>query len=139
MRSRKRLGRAASNALTLLISAMCGFIVVFLCIMLFSFVMTKIDVSESVLSLLTSVGLCVGAYVGGFAASKRRRQNGLLMGLLCGLFMFGIIFLLSYIFAGTAGGFSASAKLVMTLVCASAGGVVGVNSKDGRFGNFKIR
>ncbi|MCD7741688.1 MAG: TIGR04086 family membrane protein [Ruminococcus sp.] len=132
MRSRKRLGSAAANALTLLASAVCGFAAVFLCILFFSFVMTRIDVSESVLSVLTSAGLCVGAYVGGYVASRRRRRSGLLMGLLVGLFMFGIIFLLSYIFAGSAGGFSPSARLVMTLVCAAVGGVVGVNSKGGR-------
>lgn len=133
MRSRKRAGRAVSNICGMLLSALCGFAAVFLSVAVFSFIMTKIDVSESVLSVLTSLGLCVGAYAGGYTASRRRRKNGLLMGVLCGLFMFLIIFFLSYFFAGTAGGFSASAKLVMTLICAGIGGVVGVNAKGRRF------
>lgn len=133
MRSKKRLNSAVTNTLGMLLSALCGFGAVFVSIILFSFIMTKIDVSESVLSVLTSLGLCIGAYVGGYVASRRRRKNGLLMGVLCGLFMFLIIFILSYFFAGTAGGFSASAKLVMTLICAGVGGIVGVNAKGRRF------
>ncbi len=133
MRSRKKSGALLSNVCGTLLSAVCGFIVVFAAILLFSFLMTKIDVSDSVLSVLTSVALCTGAYVGGYISARRRRQNGLLMGLLCGLFMFTVIFVVSYFFAGTAGGFSGSAKFVMTLVSAAFGGIIGVNTRGRRF------
>ncbi|CDA73197.1 putative uncharacterized protein [Ruminococcus sp. CAG:579] len=133
MRSKKRYRNLLSGAAGMLLSALAGFSLVFLGLLLFSFIMTRIDVSEPVLSVLTSLALCVGAYVGGYTASRRRRRNGLLMGVCCGLFMFLVIFALSYFFAGTAGGFSASAKLIMTLVCAGTGGVIGVNSAGRRF------
>ena len=132
MRSKKRFARTG-NILTVILSAVCGFAAIFILIALFSLLMTRIDVNDSVVSVLTSAGLCAGAYIGGYVASKKRRQNGLIMGLICGLFMFGIIFLVSYLFAGTAGGFSASSKLVMTLLFASAGGIVGVNSSGRKF------
>jgi putative membrane protein (TIGR04086 family) len=55
------------------------------------------------------------------------------MGILCGVFVFIIIILLSHFFSKTAESFSMPTKLVLTLICAGIGGVVGVNSKHGRF------
>ena len=132
MRNR-RYFPALTNLLGAAMAAVLGSAAVFVLILIFGFIMTRIDVGEGVLSVLTSGALCVGAYFGGCVAAKRRRQNGLLMGALCGLIMFGVIFAGSYFFAGTAGGFSGSAKLVMTLVCGGIGGVVGVNSRGTRF------
>lgn len=129
MRSKKRYSGVLSNTLAMLISALCGFGVIFACILVFSVLMTKIDLNNSVLSVLTSAALCVGAYTGGYVAARKRRHNGLLIGVLCGLFIFLIIFLASYFFAGTAGGFSGSSKFAMTLICAAVGGIVGVNNK----------
>lgn len=130
MRSRKRSG---NGALGTVLAAVGGTAAVFVCVAVTGFVMTIIDISDSVLSVLTSAALCVGSYFGGYIAAKRRRQSGLLMGMLCGLMMFGVIFAGSYIFAGAAGGFSGSAKLVMTLLFGAAGGIIGVNSKSSRF------
>lgn len=128
MRSRKR-----SSLMGTILGALCGSAAVFVCIALIGLVMVRIDVSDSVLSVLTSGALCTGAYFGGYTAARRRRQSGLLMGTLCGLMMFGVIFAGSFLFAGIAGGFSGSAKLVMTLVFGAVGGIVGVNSKGNRF------
>uniref|UniRef100_UPI004027F3A2 TIGR04086 family membrane protein n=2 Tax=Ruminococcus TaxID=1263 RepID=UPI004027F3A2 len=61
------------------------------------------------------------------------RRNGLLSGVLCGVFIFLIIVILSALFSKAAESFSVPAKLVLTLVCAGVGGVVGVNSKSSRF------
>lgn len=133
MRSRNRKNPFLSGALTSVISALGGFAAVFASVLVIGLIMTKIDISEQVLSVLTSAGLCVGAFTGGYIASRRRRHNGLLMGLLCGLTMFGVIFVGSYIFAGAAGGFSASTKLIITLIGAGAGGIAGVNSNGTRF------
>ena len=132
MRNRKSFGSAA-GLINAAIAAVCGSGAVFLLVIVFSFIMTRIDIGDGVLSVLTSAALCIGAYFGGYVAARRRRQSGLLMGLLCGLMMFGVIFAGSYFFAGTAGGFSGSAKLVMTLVCGAVGGIVGVNSKNNWF------
>ncbi|SDA17108.1 putative membrane protein, TIGR04086 family [Ruminococcus sp. YE71] len=130
---RKRRSRAAENLLTAVLSAAAGSAALFAVILLIGFVITKVDVGDRVLSVLTSAALAVGAYVGGYVASRRRRQNGLLMGLLCGLGVFGVIFVCSYVFAGAAGGFSATTKLVISLVSAGMGGIVGVNSGGTRF------
>lgn len=130
MRNRKT---TASGVFGAGLAALCGSGAVFVLIVAVGFVMTRVDISEGTVSVLTSAALCVGAYFGGYVAARRRRQSGLMMGTLCGLMMFGLIFAGSYFFAGTAGGFSGSAKLVMTLVCGAVGGVVGVNSKNNWF------
>ncbi len=133
MRSRRKSRLYSQNGLTALISAVVGFAVVFAGVMLISLMMTRIDIDDKLLSVLTSGALCVGSFAGGLAAARRRRQNGLLIGLLCGLFLFGVIFLLSYLFAGAAGGLKGSGKLVMTLACASLGGIIGVNTNGNIF------
>ncbi len=133
MRHKKRSqGYAAAGAAVF--SALSGFVVIFALVMLISLIMTRLDVSDKLLSVLTSGALCVGAFTGGVTAARRRRQNGLLMGLLCGLLMFAVIFVLSYIFAGAAGGMGGSGKFVMTLISASLGGVIGINSGRNFFG-----
>lgn len=113
-----------------LISALAAFCIMLLIIGGFSFLITKIDVKDFALSVMSTVALAVGAYAGGYISGKRRKRNGLFMGVLCGVFIFLIILVLSAFFSKAVESFSASAKLVVTLVCAAVGGVVGVNSKS---------
>ena len=84
-------------------------------------------------SVMSTAALGIGAYAGGYVCGKRQRRNGLLSGVLCGVFIFLIIVILSALFSKAAESFSVPAKLVLTLVCAGVGGVVGVNSKSSRF------
>uniref|UniRef100_UPI003FD8D250 TIGR04086 family membrane protein n=1 Tax=Ruminococcus bicirculans (ex Wegman et al. 2014) TaxID=1160721 RepID=UPI003FD8D250 len=85
------------------------------------------------LSVMATAALGFGAYAGGHVCGKRQRRNGLLSGVLRGVFIFLIIVILSALFSKAAESFSVPAKLVLTLVCAGVGGVVGVNSKSSRF------
>ncbi len=133
MRNRRKNGVYFRGGLSALISAAVGAAVVFAGVTLISLLMTGMDMDDKVLSVLTSAALCAGSFAGGLTAARRRRQNGLLMGLLCGLFLFGVIFLLSYLFAGAAGGMKGGGKLVMTLICASVGGIIGVNTNGNSF------
>lgn len=115
------------------LSALIGFIVIFIIVLLFAFLMTKIDATDTIVSAMTACALCVGAYTGGFISAKRRRKNGLLMGILCGVFMFFVIFILSTFCVQTIAGLSGSTKLIMTLICSAIGGIVGVNSKHSKY------
>lgn len=115
-----------------LISSLAAFGVMFLVIVIFAFVITKIDASDFVLSVMTTVALCIGAYTGGYVSGRHRRKNGLLMGILCGVFIFLIIVVLSAVFSKTVESFSVPVKLLLTLICAGIGGIVGVNTKSTR-------
>ncbi len=82
---------------------------------------------------MSTLALCTGAFSGGYVSGKKRRKNGLLMGILCGVFVFIIIVVVSHFFSKAVESFSMPTKLLLTLVCAGVGGVAGVNSKQGRF------
>ena len=134
MSKRKRFTNVRLSVLTnTAFSALSGFAIIIVCILAFAFIITKIDVTDKVVSVLSSAALCAGAYAGGFISAKKRRKNGLFMGVLCGLFMFFIILIVSTFFIQTISGFSPSLKLILTLIFGAIGGIVGVNSKNNRF------
>lgn len=121
--------RRASYFTEPLIALASAFAVIIGVLCIFAFFLTKIDASDLTLSVMSTVALGTGAYAGGYVSAKRRKRNGLLMGVLCGIFIFLTIMILSAFFSKAVESFSPSAKLVVTLVCAAVGGVVGVNSR----------
>lgn len=132
-RPRKILSGRLSIMTNTLLSSLAGFVVVFLCVLLFAFIITKINAADKVISFMSGIALCAGAYAGGYISAKKRQKNGLFMGVLCGLFMFLIIIIIGSVFVKAVSGCSPSVKLVLTLVCSAIGGIVGVNSKSSRF------
>ncbi len=114
-------------------SSFVGIVVILICLLIFSLFMTKFDAPEPMVSVMSSLALCVGAYVGGYIAAKRKRQNGIIIGILTGIFIYCIIFFAGVIFAKNSISFSFLTKLIMTLICAAIGGVFGVNSKGKRY------
>ena len=118
-------GRKLSVLSSTAISACVGCGAIFVAVLAFAYVITKIDATDLMLSVMSTAALGIGAYAGGYVCGKRQRRNGLLSGVLCGVF--------SALFSKAAESFSVPAKLVLTLVCAGVGGVVGVNSKSSRF------
>ncbi|MDO5125381.1 MAG: TIGR04086 family membrane protein [Ruminococcus sp.] len=132
-RKRRVFNGKSAVVANILLSSIGGFAVILLCILVFAFIISKIDVNDSIVTVLSCVALCVGAYAGGYFAAKKRRKNGLLMGVICSLFMFFVILMISMFFIRTIAGFSPSLKLLLTIVCGAVGGIVGVNSKNSRF------
>ena len=126
-------GRKLSVLSSTALSACVGCGAIFVAVLAFAYVITKIDATDLMLSVMSTAALAIGAYAGGYVCGKRQRRNGLLSGVLCGVFIFLIIVILSALFSKAAESFSVPAKLVLTLVCAGVGGVVGVNSKSSRF------
>lgn len=118
-----------SRAFTTVSSIFFGAIVTIICLIVFSFIMTKIDAPDGLISAMSSISICVGSYFAGFLISKKRRKNGLATGILCGILIFCITFLISVVFAKNALSMGFFSKLIMILVCSSIGGIVGVNSK----------
>ena len=114
-------------------SSLIGIVLILICLLLFSFFMTKFDAPEPLVSVMSSLALCIGAYVGGYISSKKRRQNGLLMGVVTGIIIYCIIFFACIIFAKSSISFGFLTKLIMTLICAAIGGIIGVNSKGKRY------
>ncbi len=114
-------------------SSLIGIIIVIICLLSFSFLMTKIDTPDVIVSFMSSFSLCIGSYFGGYISSKKRRQNGLAMGLLCGVSIYLIVFIAGVIFAKVSVSAGFITKLIMVISCGAIGGVIGVNSKKKRY------
>lgn len=126
-------GFKTSRIYTSVSSSLIGIVIVLLCLLLFSFIMTKFDAPEPMVSVMSSLALCIGAYSGGYIASKKRRQNGLLIGVITGIIIYCVVFFAGVFFAKSSITFSFLSKMIMTLICAAVGGVIGVNSRGKRY------
>jgi len=134
MTKHKRLLKLRSAAISrTMLSAGWGLLIILLIVLAFSYLMTKIDVSDQVISVITAAAMCIGAYSGGYISARHHRKNGLIMGIACGSVIFLVLVVLSAFFANSAQGLSGGAKLFMVLMCGSVGGIVGVNSKHTRY------
>ena len=91
-------GRKLSVLSSTALSACVGCGAIFVAVLAFAYVITKIDATDLMLSVMSTAALGISA-----------------------------------LFSKAAESFSVPAKLVLTLVCAGVGGVVGVNSKSSRF------
>jgi putative membrane protein (TIGR04086 family) len=102
---------------------------IFLCVTVFSAITAKFDLSDGVITLMSSISLCAGCFAASYTASKRKHRNGLVTGIICGGIIFFAVLLGGIIFVKgiTAGGMFS--KLVMIITCSSIGGIVGVNSR----------
>ncbi|ADU22495.1 TIGR04086 family membrane protein [Ruminococcus albus] len=122
---RRNSGIAAEQIVAL--TAAAGIILLLLCAI--AFMLTKIDAGKDALSAMSTGTLMIGAYFGGYTGGKRRRRNGLISGALTGLLIFLIILTAGSIMAGVTSKISFFTKFVITILAASIGGAVGVNSK----------
>lgn len=121
-------GRKSGNlALRLLIPVCIGCVVCLVLMMLCALLMTFQDISPSMIKPLASVCGGIGAFAGGFAAARKIGRRGLLLGLAVG----GLIFLLVTIAGFFVGPVSVSIftvlKLVVMLLSGAIGGVAGIN------------
>ncbi len=114
-------------------SSFLGILIILVCLLIFSFVMTKIDIPEQLVSVMTTIALCFGSYWGGYVASKNRGKNGILIGSLTGLIIFVVIFIAGVILVKSSITLGFITKLIITVICAAIGGIIGVNSKIKRY------
>jgi len=80
-------GRKLSVLSSTAISACVGCGAIFVAVLAFAYVITKIDATDLMLSVMSTAALGIGAYAGGYVCGKRQRRNGLLSGVLCGVFI----------------------------------------------------
>lgn len=108
---------------------LCALGVIFLFSCALGAVQLFLNISDSVLKLLSVSILAAASYYAGCAATKICRTRGLIQGLLCG----GAIFLLAAIISAALGLFDfedvAPIKAIVCLVFGGIGGVRGVNAK----------
>ena len=129
MRRKTSAERAKTEKIMLILNAGLACVgAVFLAVTLFSAIATVVDFGDGAFTVMAAIALCAGCFSAGFTAAKRRRRNGLKVGLACGAIIFAVTLLGGIIFVRgfSAGGFFT--KLLMILSCSAIGGIFGVNS-----------
>ncbi len=131
---RRRKRRMSDSGLyTMLISAVMGIGMIIICLMGFAFILSRINAPAVMVSVLATVALGVGGYFGGYFCARKRRRNGMLMGVMCGVLIFMTVLIFGAVFAKAALGISSAGKLMITMLCGAVGGIVGVNTKKHRY------
>ena len=93
-------------------------------------------ISAVVLYIMGDISLCdgfakavtaIGGFFGSFICGKHYRRQGAANGALCGFLIYAIIAVTGFVVTG---GFCGIKKLLLLLISGTAGGVIGVNTKQ---------
>ena len=108
-------------------SIIVGFIVSLLLVLIFSYIMTSVETSENVSVLFSYLVLFFGALTTGFVNAKILKQNGLVMGAVCGTALFIINLMISLIISESKISTAVLIKLAVIILSCIFGGILGVN------------
>lgn len=127
-RSVSKGNNATTNMMTMLKAVTFGLLTTTVVLLLFSFVMCKKDVPFVLLNPFSAGLLMLGSFLSGYLAARRIRERGMMVGALCGLIIFLLLMLASFMSRFDVG-LAALIKLVISLVSGAIGGIIGVNAK----------
>lgn len=119
---------ATTNMMTMLKAVTFGLLATTVVLLLFSFLMCKKDVPFVLLNPFSAGLLMLGAFISGYLAARRIRERGMMVGALCGLMIFLLLMLASFMNKFDVG-LIALLKLVISVVSGAIGGIIGVNAK----------
>lgn len=109
-----------------------GEAVIVLLLLVFALAMTAASLPLAAADWLSAAAFCIGAFAGGFLASSIIKEKGLLAGLLCGIVLMAITFLIGTIFSKIDSSLFLLVKAAGAILFSMAGGVLGVNRKHRR-------
>ena len=109
------------------ISLISGATVCAVFLLIFSVVLTSLDIPHSLSTLMSTVSLAIGALTCGGIASFLQGKNGLLSGLVGGLVFFIALTITGLIFSPFEIGITALFKLLISVISGIVGGIIGVN------------
>ncbi|MBQ1284390.1 MAG: TIGR04086 family membrane protein [Clostridia bacterium] len=90
------------------------------------------DMPTSAAMPIALVAAGIGSFLGGVAAAKTMKEQGIIIGALCGVALFSVTFIISlFVSGGTFTIFTPMRFVIMTLSSA-LGGILGVNSSAKR-------
>ena len=90
------------------------------------------DMPTSAAMPIALVAAGIGSFLGGVAAAKTMKEQGIIIGVLCGVALFAVTFIISlFVSGGTFTIFTPMRFVIMTLSSA-LGGILGVNSSAKR-------
>lgn len=127
--NRAFLGKRAKSTL---FSILIGEIATILVLLLFSIIMCKIDIPTVVADMLIIVAATLGSFIAGYINGRIVKEKGMIYGAICGFIMALLLLLLKLIFCDPVPTWMTLAKLLLMIVFAAIGGIIGVNKKSKR-------
>lgn len=119
---------ATTNMIAMFKAVTFGLLATTVVLLLFSFVMCKKDVPFVLLNPFSAGLLMLGSFLSGYLAARRIRERGMVVGAMCGLFIFLLLLLGSFMSQFDVG-LAALIKLIISMVSGAIGGIMGVNAK----------
>ena len=113
---------------TVLLSILAAAVVVTALTALFALAMSLVTIPSAVLSGAVIVLLILAGFVSGYLAAKSIRKNGLRVGVICGVALSVLLFLLAGVIFDSVG-WQIFTKMLVVTAAASIGCVLGVNRK----------
>ena len=107
---------------------LAGMAVCLVILLLMAAIMTAKDIPQGAVTPMALVAAASGALTGGFTAACIARENGWLLGAVCGL----LLALTGFIFLRGIRGEQALLKLLILVACGAVGGIIGVNRRKRR-------
>lgn len=114
---------------TFIISALAGIGALTVSAALLSAAAVICDMSDSAVKAMSGIALAAGCFSCAFFAANQRRRNGLSSGLICGLCIFGAVFIAGMLTVRVFSAGGIAIKLVIMLSASAIGGIKGVNTR----------
>lgn len=109
-----------------------GTVITLLLFMIFALAMSFYVLPTNSATIVASISITSGSFLGGFFAAKKLTKKGLIVGTLCGLAMFLLFTLIGIAAFGNAPGTSTFIRLLIFTTSGAIGGIIGVGNSDNR-------
>ena len=101
-------------------------------ILLFSLLITLINIPKNYAFPLSSIALGIGSFVGSRYAAKKLMEKGYLCGIIIGLLLFVIATIIAVIVGGAQFSALTPLRLIISILMGMLGGISGINTKSRR-------
>lgn len=117
----------------ILMSVCIGILILMLLTGIFSIVLTKITAAPWIINCLVLISLAIGSGIAGLICGIIRKEQGILVGLICGFIIAFVLFIFKLAFASDSFTTMSLLKFVLIILPAIIGGIAGVNKKSNKY------
>ena len=118
--------------LPVIFGIIAGCAAVAILLLLFAAALTVMQVPFSSILWMVQAAAAAGGFFAGFFSARLRRKQGLLTGGIAGLLLCGVFLLAGFFVSGGLSAVQMISRLFLYLSSAMLGGVLGVNSRNGK-------
>lgn len=128
----KSIKNQANITKSVLICGVIGFIILMLTMIAVTFISMNLSIPQSTLNFILLICLGISGFISGNICGQIKKENGFILGILCGLSIFVILLICSLSLDLITFNIITSIKLLVLIICSIFGGILGVNKKEKR-------